>query len=114
MDFEYTKGSQHVIVALSDNPGQTESDSFYARMETVEAEDANIIADLSGLTDLSDEGAATLLEWRNDTLDNLKSFVICGYKSELPTSLEEVEFTPTLSEAQDIVFMDEVERSLSE
>ena len=112
MEFVYQAGSQHVIVKLSEDLSSELSGTFASYMEGVSSEDANVIVEVSGLKHVSEATRTVLMEWRKEILDSDKSFVICGQPAEDFEWPEDVEYTPTLSEAQDIVFMDEVECSL--
>ena len=76
----------------------------------------NLILNLEKTKMLDAELADTILSLQSSFYDNNASFVVCGIQSHLEAQLdaagqlEMLNFTPTLSEAWDIVQMEEIER----
>lgn len=76
----------------------------------------NLILNLEKTKILDAELADTILSLQSSFYDNNASFVVCGIQSHLEAQLdaagqlEMLNFTPTLSEAWDIVQMEEIER----
>lgn len=76
----------------------------------------NLILNLEKTKTLDAELADTILSLQSSFYDNNASFVVCGIQSHLEAQLdaagqlEMLNFTPTLSEAWDIVQMEEIER----
>ncbi len=83
--------------------------TFYAKLEK-----ENIVLNLSALALLEEDDVHWIKCMANDVRDQGKSFVICSFPNELPVTLQEIEYTPTFNEAQDLIYMDEVERSLED
>jgi anti-anti-sigma regulatory factor len=78
----------------------------------------NLILNLEKTKILDAELADTILSLQSSFYDNNASFVVCGIQSHLEAQLdaagqlEMLNFTPTMSEAWDIVQMEEIEREL--
>jgi anti-anti-sigma regulatory factor len=78
----------------------------------------NLIINLDNVSELSAEIADSLLNLQGRFYDNSVSFVICGLRPQIENQLdasghlENMNITPTLSEAWDIVQMEEIEREL--
>jgi len=80
----------------------------------------HIIFKLTSVLELDDEVANLLVKIKEQFYENNCSFVICDFKSNVLTKLDQLEIsellniTPTESEAWDIVQMEEIERELLE
>ncbi len=80
----------------------------------------NLILDLANVNEIEDSSAAILEEWQDKFYQNHLSFVICNLHQSLEDKLDELgilenlNVTPTLSEAWDIVQIEEIERELLE
>jgi anti-anti-sigma regulatory factor len=78
----------------------------------------NLILNLEKTKTLDAELADTILSLQSSFYDNNASFVVCGIQSHIEAQLdaagqlEMLNFTPTMSEAWDIVQMEEIEREL--
>lgn len=78
----------------------------------------NVVLNLEKTINLSNEAAETLLSTQTSFYDNSASFVICNLKPAIEAQLDEagllenMNITPTLSEAWDIIQMEEIEREL--
>ena len=85
-----------------------------------EKEVKNVILNLSQVTNMDEQVAQTILNSQQEFYDLQLSFVICEMKPDLEEFLDKVEildllnYTPTESEAWDIVQMEEIERELFE
>ena len=85
-----------------------------------EKEVKNVILNLSQVTNMDEQVAQTILNSQQEFYDLQLSFVICEMKPDLEEFLDKVEildllnYTPTESEAWDIVQMEELERELFE
>lgn len=78
----------------------------------------NVVLNLSGVKNISEEAAETIVRTQQKFYENNASFVICELTNEVEQLLDEKELlelmnvTPTESEAYDIVQMEEIEREL--
>lgn len=85
-----------------------------------EKEVKNVILNLEQVASMSEEVAKTILNSQQEFYDMQVSLVICEIKPELEEFLDKIEildilnYTPTESEAWDIVQMEEIERELFE
>ncbi len=85
-----------------------------------EKEVKNVILNMNQVTNMDEQVAQTILNSQQEFYDLELSFVICEMKPELEEFLEKAEvldllnYTPTESEAWDIVQMEEIERELFE
>ncbi|MFT3843547.1 MAG: STAS domain-containing protein [Lacibacter sp.] len=80
----------------------------------------NVVLNLKYITTMDEAVAECILSCQQQFYEEQSSFVICELSSELETFLDHNEFldlmnfTPTESEAWDIVQMEEIERELFE
>jgi anti-anti-sigma factor len=78
----------------------------------------NIILVLENVDTIEEKAAEALVKLQQLFYENNASFVVCCFKKNVEDSLEKMEilellnYTPTLSEAWDIVQMEEIEREL--
>jgi anti-anti-sigma factor len=78
----------------------------------------NIVLSLKNITKLDDAAATAILEVQQEFYDQQQSFVVCDISPEVEQFLDESEildllnYTPTESEAWDIVQMEEIERDI--
>ncbi len=79
---------------------------------------SNLVLDLSLISKIDEPAAGILLDFQEKFYDRKHSLVICGMQKNVEEFLEEHNFleemntTPTESEACDIVQMEEIEREL--
>ncbi|MGB4770421.1 MAG: STAS domain-containing protein [Chitinophagaceae bacterium] len=114
-----TKEKFHVINVLEQ--------AFYANMteslvktfnDCTQSDVKNVILNLEQVTKMDREAAEALVNLQQVSYENNHSLVICCLKQELEDWLDKEELlelmnvTPTLSEAMDIVQMEEIERDL--
>ncbi len=78
----------------------------------------NMVLNLENVTDIDPHACQILTDLQQAFYDKSASFVICCLSPKLETAfdelgfLEELNLTPTVSEASDIVMMEEIEREL--
>jgi anti-anti-sigma factor len=86
--------------------------------ELLEQEQKNVVLNVQALQAIDAEAAKSLATWQTKFYDQQASFVICLVQPAVEKTLDELELlelmniTPTLSEAWDIVQMEEIEREL--
>ena len=86
--------------------------------ECMEKPEKNLVLSLKGVEEIQAPVALKLLDWQGRFYEEQQSFVICDINpaiEELWESeglLEQLNVTPTISEAWDIVQMEEIEREL--
>ena len=113
MQITITQNDQHKLVSIL---SRAIDDTLVAELITSlsKTEEDNVILDLSEVREMSNDAAEKLnlfvSGWKEKQLSLLGFGVEESYLS--PNSFE-FEITPTLSEAQDIVFMEIVERELN-
>ena len=116
-----TKEKFHVItpgeITLSENmTGEISQLLLSCREKEVK----NVILNLEQVTSMSEQVAQAILNSQQEFYDLQISLVICEMKPELEEFLDKIEildilnYTPTESEAWDIVQMEEIERELFE
>ena len=114
-----TKEKFHVInvldQAISANMTESLVKTFY---DCTQSDVKNVILNLEKVTKMDREAAEALVNLQQASYENNHSLVICCLQQELEDWLDAEEFlelmnvTPTLSEAMDIVQMEEIERDL--
>ena len=78
----------------------------------------NLVMSLEGVEEMAPEAAETIAQWQSRYYEQSHSFVLCHLVPAVEQSLDEqglleiLNVTPTLSEAWDIVQMEEIEREL--
>lgn len=78
----------------------------------------NTILVLDNVANIDSEAAKALTEQQNKFYENNASFVICGLQPQVQEMLQKLDLleglnvTPTLSEAWDIIQMEEIEREM--
>lgn len=94
------------------------ADTLEACKEVLNQPVKNLVLDLSNITTANPTWLANLALLQQEFYEKSASFVICCIGDELEKQLDQAElleslhFTPTLSEAWDIVQMEEIEREL--
>ena len=80
----------------------------------------NVVLNLKAVNELDEKSAELILNCQQEFYDQQNSFVICELTAEVETFLEKNEildvmnYTPTESEAWDIIQMEEIEREFFE
>lgn len=78
----------------------------------------SVVLNLQLVQDIDEESASTIASVQQNFYEKSASFVVCGMNKELEQKFDKLElldflnYTPTESEAWDIVQMEEVEREL--
>jgi len=78
----------------------------------------SVVLNLQLVQSIDEEAASAITSVQEKFYDNSASFVVCGMSKEMEQKFDELElldylnYTPTESEAWDIVQMEEVEREL--
>lgn len=86
--------------------------------ECMKKPEKNLVMSLQGVNAIDKSIALLLLDWQTIYYEQRQSFVICQLEPEIENTwdkdglLEQLNVTPTLSEAWDIVQMEEIEREL--
>ncbi len=116
-----TKEKFHVITpgepALSENMTEELSQLL---LSCREKDVKNVVLSLKEVTSIDSSVAQAIVNCQQDFYDNETSFVVCEMTPAVESFFEEAElldllnFTPTESEAWDIVQMEEIERDLFE
>lgn len=116
-----TKEKFHVLTPME----TTLSENMTAEISQLllscrEKEVKNVIINLGQVANMSEEVAQTIVNSQQEFYDLQISLVVCEMKPELEEFLDKIEildilnYTPTESEAWDIVQMEEIERELFE
>ncbi len=78
----------------------------------------NMVLNIENVEEIAPDACQTLTDLQQAFYDKSASFVMCCLSSKLETAFDELgllevlNLTPTLSEASDIVMMEEIEREL--
>lgn len=114
-----TKEKFHVITVLESSLTANMTAELETTFATLTQNDVkNFIVDMEPVERIDLEASKKLADMQQNSYENGHSFVICGIRPEVETFLDEAELlellniTPTLSEAMDIVQMEEIEREL--
>lgn len=114
-----TKEKFRVITPLSAHLDANIAEALYeAATEGIGSENGNAIINMENLTTADRDGVNDLASLQQHFHAAKKSFVLCGVSPDVMTAIknEDLEdglnITPTLSEAYDIVQMEEMEREL--
>lgn len=116
-----TKEKFHVLTPME----TTLSENMTAEISQLllscrEKEVKNVILNLSQVSNIDEQVAQCILNNQQEFYDLEISFVVCEIKPEIEEYLDKVEildllnYTPTESEAWDIIQMEEIERELFE
>jgi anti-anti-sigma factor len=87
-------------------------------LELLKDNTKNVVVNLDGVANMEEEAAETLVRVQQKFYEEGASFVVCCLQKNVESFLDEKElleimnFTPTESEAYDIVQMEEIEREL--
>ena len=80
----------------------------------------NLVLNLKDIQKIDSAAAKTILSIRNLFYNNRASFVLCELESSVKKifdqneQFEAIQIVPTLSEASDIIFMEEIEREFTD
>lgn len=116
-----TKEKFHVItpgeITLSENMTEEFSQLL---LSCLEKDIKNVVLSLKEVTSIDSSVAQAIVNCQQEYYENQNSFVVCDMSSAVEGFFDEAElldllnFTPTESEAWDIVQMEEIERELFE
>jgi anti-anti-sigma factor len=112
-----TKEKLHVITVVEDKLSANMTEELgKTLLEYLEKPIKNVVLDFENVTEMDEISATTLLNVQQAFYDAGSSMVFCQLQPQVEDFLEEKEFleelnvTPTVSEAIDIVQMEEIER----
>jgi anti-anti-sigma regulatory factor len=116
-----TKEKFHVLAPMETTLSENMTAEISQLLLTCrEKEVKNVILNLSEVTTIDEQVAQAILNNQQEFYDLEISFVICEMKPEVEEFLDKIEvldllnYTPTETEAWDIVQMEEIERELFE
>ena len=114
-----TKEKFHVITLISaDSPASMTEELNNCLLPFLQSDVKNLVLNLKGLQLLDTSAAENLVKVQQKFYEQNSSFVICELQQPVEEFLEQhglievMNFTPTESEAADIVQMEEIEREL--
>ena len=107
-----SRGEKHIVIEFKNS--ELTVDAIEKALNTVndKYENENIILKMDEVSDITDEAFNSLSFWNDYVLKNKRSFIIASLIEDLWDGIPEIEKTHTLSEAQDIIFLEEVERDI--
>jgi anti-anti-sigma factor len=114
-----TKEKFHVITPLEDTISVNMTDELsQLLLSCLEKDVKNLVLNLKEVKTIEEKPAAAILNCQQEFYERQYSFVVCEIQPDVENFLEQNEmlelmnFTPTESEAWDIVQMEEIERDL--
>ncbi len=87
-------------------------DATDVEVAIAEVGDQNAILIFTKVESISEDAANKLTQEMSDKLDANRSFKLAEVNEQLQAVFKNIELVPTLTEAQDLLFMEEVERDL--
>ncbi|RXK62482.1 anti-sigma factor antagonist [Lacibacter luteus] len=116
-----TKEKFHVITPGEPTLSENMTEEFSQLLLSCREKDIkNVVLSLKEVTSIDSSVAQAIVNCQQDFYDNETSFVVCEMTPDVESFFEAAElldllnFTPTESEAWDIVQMEEIERDLFE
>ena len=116
-----TKEKFHVITPGETTLSENMTEEFsQLLLSCLEKDIKNVVLSLKEVTSIDSSVAQAIVNCQQEYYENQNSFVVCDMSSAVEAFFEEAElldllnFTPTESEAWDIVQMEEIERELFE
>jgi anti-anti-sigma factor len=116
-----TNGKFHVITVLEPILAANMTAALHDLCEPFLGQEVkNLLLNLKDIQKMDSAAADTLLELRNLFYDQRASFVMCEPQPTVKKYFDQSEqfeilqITPTQSEASDIIFMEEIERELTD
>ena len=114
-----TKEKFHVLTPMETALSENMTEEFrQLLLDCLKKEVKNVVLNLGNVTLLDQQIAETILNCQQEFYEQQYSFVICEMKPEVEQFFDEnemldlINYTPTESEAWDIVQMEEIEREL--
>jgi anti-anti-sigma regulatory factor len=108
---EVSLQEEHFTANMTDDFGQMLSD-------LLKTAPGNVVLSMKQVCSTDEKAANALAGWQHRFYENNRSFVVCELQLGVEEALDKLELlevmnvTPTLSEAWDIVQMEEIEREL--
>jgi anti-anti-sigma factor len=116
-----TNDKFHVITVLEPNFTANMTAALHDLCEPfMNQEVKNLLLNLKDIQNLDSAAASGLLELRNLFYSNRASFVLCELQPQINKYFEQneqfeiLQIAPTLSEASDIIYMEEIEREFTD
>lgn len=110
--YSIEKGDKHLVVScLEKNPSQELIKTIFAEYLS-HFEDWNVVFNLSSIGTLEKDVIDTIEEWFLHVKNGDHSFIIACLDENIGHFLPNIEQVPSITEAQDLLFMEEVERDL--
>jgi anti-anti-sigma regulatory factor len=110
--FTFTKGEKHVLIRIAESEPTSALLTNLLQEYTSSHTGTNVLLNLEVIQTLNPEQVEVIETFFKQVRGSGVSFVIAGLDEELGHLLSNIEQTPTVTEAQDLVFMEEVEREL--
>ena len=110
--FTFTKGEKHVLIKVTESEPALELLSNLLQEYTSSHTGTNVVFNLEEIQTLNPDQVEVIETFFKQVIGSGVSFVIAGLDEELWHLLSNLEQTPTVTEAQDLVLMEEVEREL--
>ena len=111
-EFKLEAADKHVIVTCTAKiVTQTIVQTMQANYTSL-YDDWNVVLFLAEATKVKAEAIDELEQWFQHVRNGEHSFVIAALQDDLRHLLPNIEQVPSLTEAQDLIFMEEVEREL--
>ena len=111
-EFNIESADKHVVVSVSVATITTDLVQTMSAAYTSLYDDNNMVLILSGVNEIEPPAVIELERWFQHVKNGDQSFVIADLKDDLGHLLPNIEQAPTITEAQDLIFMEEVEREL--
>jgi hypothetical protein len=110
--YSIEKGDKHVIVHcdvanLTKEVVQTIFNEYVSNYD-----DWNVVLNLSKTESFNEGAIVSCEQWFQHVKNGEHSFIVTGLNDNLGHFLPNIEQVPSISEAQDLIFMEEVERDL--
>lgn len=110
--FTFTKGEKHVLIKVTEPEPASTLLTNLLQEYTSSYTGTNVVLNLEEIQTLNPDQVEVIETFFKQVRGSEVSFVIAGLDEELGHLLSNIEQTPTVTEAQDLVFMEEVEREL--
>ncbi len=110
--FTIKKGDKHVLIQIADSAPSSALLTNLLTEYTSSHTESNVVLNLEEVLTLDVECVKVIEAFFKQVMAEELSFIIAGLDEELGYLLPNIEQTPTITEAQDLVFMEEVEREL--
>ena len=112
MSYSINIGDKHALVEFNSSDIKLGAIAAIRKELHVQHPNENVILNLPKITILTAQNITDIKEWFHATKAANHSFIIVSLADDLGVDLPNIEQTPTISEARDMIFMEEVEREL--